>query len=166
MRCVDEPDHRPGGYLIIGGRDHGDIVPGNRPPPVTGIGCLSVYRFNNVIPSVKSLVTYQLYPDFAVAKLFNGKDCHVLRLVPVENRTKYNCVILPVDIVRHSKIIDVTVIVQVEVIDPGVLIVEVSFESFKRLRLLEKLHDCVEVQVVTRETQVFLRIILPSGYRR
>jgi hypothetical protein len=75
-------------------------------------------------------------------------------------------VILTVNIIGYCKVIDVTVVVQVEVVDPGVLIVEASFKSFKRLRLLEKLHDCVEVQVVTRETQVFLRIILPSGYRR
>jgi hypothetical protein len=71
-----------------------------------------------------------------------------------------------VGIVRYREIINISVHVQVEVIDPGVLVVEVSFKGLQCLRLLEKFHNCVEVQVVTRETQVFLRVILPSGYRR
>jgi hypothetical protein len=67
---------------------------------------------------------------------------------------------VPVYIIRNSYVIDHIVSVEVEVVDMRVLVIEISLESFKSLRLLEKLHNRVEVQIVTRETQVLLRIIL------
>ncbi len=67
---------------------------------------------------------------------------------------------IAVDIVGDSQVINHVVTVKVEVVDPGVLVVEVPLECFEGLRLLEKLHHCVEIQIVTRETQVLLRIVL------
>ncbi len=73
---------------------------------------------------------------------------------------------IAVDIVGDGQVINHVVTVKVEVVDPGVLVVEVPLESFEGLRLLEKLHHCVEIQIVTRETQVFLRIVLCPDCRR
>jgi hypothetical protein len=73
---------------------------------------------------------------------------------------------ISVDKIRYSYVVSHVVGVEVEVVDMGILIVEVSFESFKRFRFLEQLHNCVEVEIVTRETQVFLRIVLCPDYRR
>jgi hypothetical protein len=73
---------------------------------------------------------------------------------------------IAVDIVGDGQVINHVVTVKVEVVDPGVLVVEVPFEGFEGLRLLEKLHHCVEIQIVTRETQVLLRIVLCRDCRR
>jgi len=163
VRIVHVPYHRPGCHLIVGGGNNRHIVPLYGPAVVTGVGCLRVDRFHNVILSVKSLVTYQLYLHLAVAKLLNSEDSHILVFVAVKDRTEDDGVHVAIDIIRYGQVINISVSVKVEVVYPGFLIVETFFKGFKRLRLLEKLHDCIEVQVVTRETQVFLRIILSSG---
>jgi len=67
---------------------------------------------------------------------------------------------VPVFIIRNSYVVNHIVTVEVEVVDVRVLVIEISLESFKSLRLLEELHNRVEVQIVTRETQVFLGIVL------
>jgi len=130
---VDVPDHRPGCYLIVGGGDHGHIVPLDGPSGVTGIGRLSIVGLNYVIPSVKSLVADQLYLNLAVAKLLNGEYCHVLVLVTVKNRTEDYRVDIAADKIGNGKVIDITVVVQVEVVDPGVLLVKASFKGLKSL---------------------------------
>ena len=48
---INESYHRPGGNVIIGGCDDGHIGPVDR-AIVSRIGCLSIIRFNNVVPSV------------------------------------------------------------------------------------------------------------------
>lgn len=67
---------------------------------------------------------------------------------------------ISVNIIRYCYVIDHIVTVEVEVVDMGFFSIEISLKSLKSLRILEKLHDCVKVQIVTRETQVLLRIIL------
>ncbi len=67
---------------------------------------------------------------------------------------------ITISVVGDGYVVNHVVAVEVQVIDPCVLIVDVSLERFEGLRLLEEIHDCVEVQVITRETQVFLRVIL------
>jgi len=130
---VDKPDDRPGCYLIVGGGDNGHILPLDGPSFVTGIRRLSIVWFNNVIPSVKSFVTDKLYLDLAVTKLLNGEYCHILELVAVKHRTDYYCVDIAVDIIGHSQIIYITIVVQVKVVDPGVLFVKASFKGLKSL---------------------------------
>jgi hypothetical protein len=67
---------------------------------------------------------------------------------------------VPVNIIRNSYVVNHIVTVEVEVVDMRVLVIEISLESFKSLRLLKKLHNRVEVQIVTRETQVLLGVVL------
>jgi hypothetical protein len=45
----DKTHHRPGGNVIIRGRDNRPVIPASH---VSGIGCFGVIRFNNIIPSV------------------------------------------------------------------------------------------------------------------
>ncbi len=117
-RAVDETDHRPCSYFIVGGGNHRDIFPLDCPAPVARVGCLSIDGFNNVIPSVKSLVTDKLYLYLTVAQLLNGEDCHILVFVAVKNRTHYYSVHIAVGVVCYGQIIHIPVIVQVEVVDP------------------------------------------------
>ena len=160
VRIVYEPDHRPGSDFIICGSYHGNIVSVDGPATVAGIRCFSIYGFNDVVSSVKRLIADELYLYRSVAELLHGEDCHILVFVAVEGCTQHYVVNIAVDIVGDSQVINHVVAVEVEVVDPGVLVVEISLEGFESLRLLEKLHHCVEIQIVTRETQVFLRIVL------
>ena len=73
---------------------------------------------------------------------------------------------IAVNIIGDGYVVNHVVTVKVEVVDPGVLVVEVPLEGLEGLRLLEKLHHCVEIQIVTRETQVLLRIVLCPDCRR
>ena len=58
---VDEPDHRPGSDLIICGSYHLDIVCIDCRACVAGIRCFCVNGFDDIVLSVKQLVTYELY---------------------------------------------------------------------------------------------------------
>jgi hypothetical protein len=66
-------------------------------------------------------------------------------------------------VVYYHNIINQIVAIQVEIVYPGIFIIEVSFKLFKGFRLLEKLHYRIKVQIVARETKVFFRPILRSG---
>jgi hypothetical protein len=76
--CIDEPDHRPGSNFIVCGSYHGHVVSVDCIALITGIGRLCIYGFHNVVPSVKILITDQLYPYLTVAQLLNCEDCHIL----------------------------------------------------------------------------------------
>ena len=67
---------------------------------------------------------------------------------------------VPVFIIGNSYVIDHIVTVKVEVVDMRVFGIEIPLKSLKSLRLLEKIHNCVKVQIVTWETQVLLGIVL------
>ena len=162
---VDEPDHRPGSDFIVCGSYHGHVVCVDCPAFVAGIRCLCIYRFNYIISSVQRFITDELYLHCSVAELFNREDGHILVLVTVKGRTQHYGMDISFGEVGNGNVINHVVTVKVEVVYPGVLVVEASLEGFKGLRLLEEIHDCVEVQIVTRETQVFLRVILRHDCR-
>jgi len=65
-----------------------------------------------------------------------------------------------VDIVGYCYIINQVVTVKVEVVDMGIFSIEVSLKGFKRFRFLEKFHDRVEIKIIPRQTEVFLRVVL------
>ncbi len=68
--------------------------------------------------------------------------------------------------VGHIDVVNPAVAVEVEVVDAGILAVKSHFKAFQGFRLLEQLHGSVEIQVITRETQVILLPILsPDGCR-
>ena len=67
---------------------------------------------------------------------------------------------ITVHIVMYCDIINQVIPVQVQVVDPGILIVEVSLETFQGFGLLEKFHHCIKIHVVTRESQVFFLSVL------
>ena len=67
---------------------------------------------------------------------------------------------VPIFIIGNSYVIDHIVTVKVEVVDMRVFGIEIPLKSLKSLRLLEKIHNCVKVQIVTWETQVLLGIVL------
>jgi len=67
---------------------------------------------------------------------------------------------ITVGIIGNGYIVNQVVSVQVEVIDPGILIVQISFKSFQCLRFLEQLHHGIEVKIVTRQAKIFIRLVL------
>lgn len=156
---VYEPYYRPCGNFNVSGPYNCRIVP-VCPSGITGIGCLGIIGFYYVIPSVKCFVTYKLYLYRTVAETLNGEYGYVLTFVPVENCLKHNCMNIPVNIVKDLYIIDVIIVIQVKIVDPGVLIVQAPFKPFKGFRFLEQFHYCIKIEVITRQTQIFIRIVL------
>ena len=133
VRTVDEPDYRPGCYLVVGGCNNSHIVPLDGAARITRVGRFRIVWFYDVIFAVKSLITYKLYLNLSVSKLLNGENCHILVLVAVKNRTEDYRVDIPAGVIRNSQVIDIPVVVQVEVVYPGVLLVKASFKGLKSL---------------------------------
>ena len=68
--------------------------------------------------------------------------------------------IISIGVISNCDIVDEVIAVEIKIIDLRFLIVKVSLKSFKSFRLLEKLHHRVEVEIVSGQSQVFIRIIL------
>jgi predicted membrane protein len=67
---------------------------------------------------------------------------------------------VPLDIVRNRNVIYQVVAVQVQVIDHGLIIIQATLKSFQGLGFLEEVHHGIEVKVVSRQSEVFFRVIL------
>jgi hypothetical protein len=76
-----------------------------------------VYWFNNIIPSIQSLIADKLYLNSSVTVLLNRKNSDILSFVPVHCDTQYYVVDITVNIVIHCYIINHIVSIQVKVID-------------------------------------------------
>jgi len=74
-------------------------------------------------------------------------------------RAKQLCV-HTIGIVLNRDIIDQIISIQVKVVDPGILVIEVPFEASRVSRFLEQFHYSIQIQVVSRQTKIFIRIIL------
>jgi len=57
---------------------------------------------------------------------------------------------ISIDIVADSYIINKVIAIKVEVIDPGILVVKVSFKTFKCFGFLEHLHYSIKVKIIAR----------------
>ena len=65
--------------------------------------------------------------------------------------------------ILNHYVVDKIIVIQVEVIDPGIFIIQGFFETFKCFRFLEQVHHGVKVEVVTRQSEVLCRGVLCSG---
>lgn len=66
---------------------------------------------------------------------------------------------ISVDIVLHGYIVDIIIAVQIEVVDPRIRIVQISFEFLEGLRLLEEIHYCIKIEVVSGQSKIIVRVI-------
>jgi len=64
---------------------------------------------------------------------------------------------ISIDIIGNGYIVHHVVPVQVEVIDPGILVIQIPFKAFKGLRFLEQLHHGIKVEIVARQTEILIR---------
>ncbi len=69
---------------------------------------------------------------------------------------------LAVPVIGNSNVINTVVAVKVEIVDPVIPVVETSLERLKSHGIAEQVHYSVKIEVVTRETQVFLREVLAA----
>ncbi len=67
-----------------------------------------------------------------------------------------------VAVIGYCDVVHPPVAVEVKVVDPGIPVVEASLEALKGRGIAEEIHDRVKIEVVTRETQVFLREVLAA----
>jgi len=128
-----EPYYRPGSYLI-GGRTHnGDPLIVNPAGCIARVRSLIIYRFNYVIPSVKSLVADKLYAYLSVGFLHYSENSHILVFPWIYGNLKHYEMYVAIDIVNHLYIIYITITIEVKVINIILLIIQISLESFKSL---------------------------------
>jgi len=67
---------------------------------------------------------------------------------------------ISIHIIGNSYIVNQIVSVEIEVVDPGILIIQLSFEGFQRFGFLEQIHYSIEVKIVTRKSEIFIRHVL------
>jgi len=160
---VDESYQRPCANFDVSCGYHCIVSPVFAVAIVSGIGCLGVVRLDNVIPPVQIRVADQLYLHLSVTKLLDSEDCKVLVFVPVECGSQHNRMNVAVNKILDHDVVDKIIVVKVEVIDPGIFIIQVFFETFKCFRFLEQVHHGVKVEVVTWQSKVLCRVVLCSG---
>lgn len=71
---------------------------------------------------------------------------------------------IPVNIIVYHNVIDHVVAIQVEVVYHCTLVIQIPFEIFESFSFLEEFHNCIEIEVITWQTQIFIRIVLCPGY--
>jgi hypothetical protein len=62
---------------------------------------------------------------------------------------------VPVYMVFHPDIVYIVIPVQVQVIHFRIFLIKLPFKTFQRLRLLKKLQNCVEIEVISRQIEFF-----------
>jgi hypothetical protein len=67
---------------------------------------------------------------------------------------------ITVNVILDHDVVDKIIVVKVEVVDPGIFVIQASFETFKCFRFLEQVHHCIKVEVVTRQAEVLCRVVL------
>jgi hypothetical protein len=163
-RGINIPDHRPGCNIVVSGGNHIHIFPVGF-PGIARIWCFGIDWFDNIIRSVKCLITNQLNLNSTIPQLLHHKNSDILLLVSIQCCAKCNGMHISICIIRYCNIIYIIIAVQVEVVNCGFLVIEFSLEFFQGLRSLENIHYGIEVQIVSRKTKVFRGIVLGSSDR-
>lgn len=161
---IDKPDHWPGCDIIIGGSNHIHIFSVSL-PGVSRIRRFGIDRFNDIVRPVKRLIPDQLNLDRTVPQLFNHENSNILLLVTVKGCAKCYGMDISVNIVRNRNVVNIIITVKIQVIDGGFLIIQASLKRFQCLRLLEEIHHGIKVQIVSRQTKIFIGIVLGSNSR-
>lgn len=160
-RCEYIPYDRPGLYFNVGCAGYDHCFHGSA-AGVAWVWCFtgSSHGFDDVILAIKVFIADQLNLDLAPVVLVNGKNGYVLVFLLVDGDLQYYGVVISISIIDHFDIVDQVIAVQVEVVDFSIGGIEVTFKPFECFRLLEEVHHGVEVQVITREVQFFISVIL------
>lgn len=117
---VNVPDHRPGCHLVSGCPYHRYVVTDLTPAHIAGVGCLTVIcivGFDDVVFTVKLLITNELYFYRSVLELFNSEHCHILALLLAKGNTHHNGVHVVFHIVIDHDVVNQIVTVEVKVIN-------------------------------------------------
>ncbi len=165
-RGEDEPDQRPGSYLHVGGSDDFHPLTPLSPAGIAGVGGLPILivvdRFDDVIPAVEVFVANQLNGHGTIVITFNGEDGHILVFAVIEGHPQHDVVDLAIGVVGDGDVVNQSVPIQVEVVDSGVLAVQVTFKLFQGFRFLEEIHDGIQVKVISGQPEVFRLSLLSS----
>lgn len=99
-----------------------NIHPDSSIPGISGIICpciaVVVYRFHNVIPSVKGFVADQLNLNSSIAEFLDRKNSEILIFVTVKCCPEHYIVDISVDVVVDRNIVNKVVAVKVKVVYP------------------------------------------------
>jgi hypothetical protein len=80
-----------------------------------------------------------------VPQFLHNEHRNILLLSAIQGGTQNDGVYSTFHIIRNRYVIDELIPVQVQVIDHGLLVVQAPFKTFKRFRLLEQVHHCIEI---------------------
>jgi hypothetical protein len=118
---------------------------------LTGIPAVRiVIGFNDIVLSIQGLISDQLDPDLITGITLHNEDSNVLVLADIDGYLQDDDMHILVGLVNDPYIVDIIVSVQIKVVDPIVLIIQGSFETFEGFGFLKKLHYGIKVQVITR----------------
>jgi len=169
----DEPHQRPCSHLVgchpVYHHGLSFYIPGVT--RITRIGCFIVsvgiiIGFNDIVFTIQGLIADQLDTNLVIGFTLNIEDGHVLVFTGIDGHLQYDHVNIPVSIIDHPYVVDPVVSVQVKVIDPGILIIQVAFKTLEGFRFLKEFHHGKEVQIVSRQTQVIVIIFPGMCHRR
>jgi hypothetical protein len=145
-RPKNEPDQWPGSHLI-GCHviyHHGPSIHINGIPGIARIGCFTVIMaisvivgLNDIVFTIQGLIPDKLDPYLVMSLALNNEYGDILVFPGIDGHLQYNHVNIPVWVINYPYVIDTVIPVQVKVIDPGVLIIQVTFKTLKGLRFLK-----------------------------
>ncbi len=164
-RAVDIYHHRPLPHIVVvaGYNCRSAIVDrGSIPYQLLFIHGERLY---NVIGTVEKLITNDLYQYLFSSALFDNYHCHILIFIAAKKSAQHNVVNTTALIVGDGYVVNPVVAIEIEVVNPRVPVVQTPLKRFQGGRVAEQIQDRIEVQVVTRQTQVLLREVLRSHYR-
>lgn len=164
-RPVDVNDYRPACYFVISGFHNANIATGvyllfGNNTGISGVGCFGVSRFNDIVGAVERFITDKLNMHRPTTHFFNNKYSYILKFVLIQRNPERYVVNVSVNVVVYHDVVNIAVAVQVKVVDHVFGVVEFAFKTFQCLRLLEKVHHCVEVKVIAGQSEVFFGPVL------
>ena len=162
---IDKADQWPGCYIIIGCGDHIYIAPVYL-PGISRIRCFGINGFHNIIGPIKRLIPDKLDLHCAIPQFLHNENSHILLLILVECCTQDNGVYSSIHVIGNRDIVNEIVPIKVQVIDHVFTVIEASLKSFQGFRLLEQIHDSIEVKIVARKTEIFIWITLGRYLQR
>jgi hypothetical protein len=163
---VDETDQRPCSHFIGGNPvyNYGLSLNHHGVACVTRIGCFTciirIIGFNYIVLSIQVLIANKLYPYLVIGFALHIEDSHILVFAGIDTHLQYDYMQIFFGVIEYPYIIDPVITVQIQIVDPGILVVQAPFKILKGFRFLKEFHHCKEVQVVTWQSQISVSIIL------
>lgn len=158
-RQIKKTDQGPGSYFIGCNTVHNNRLPFHHRccAHITRIGrftrIITVIGFDDIIFTIQGFIPDQLDPHLVVGFPLHDEYSKVLGFTCIYCNLKQDEMHISIRFINDPDVIDPVIPVQIKIINPGVLIIQVSFKTLKGLRFLEEFHNSKEVQVITWQSQ-------------